>query len=203
MIVQHLEAAVPLRNRTDGRRRCGRSSSSTRQARPRSVRRTTSPGSRIRPRRWTRSTASSRCYLDARGMKGAFEGLVFYVNREKTSEIQKLAARCPMVRRQDAVGSEIQEAGRPGDHGECHRRGHRDRRLGPVSRRSESICPTIRPFANATAASRSRCRTSTKHTTSRCCRLSAASSRGHRRKPTRATKWSALAGELTARTCTR
>ena len=30
-------------------------------------------------------------YLDARGMKGAFEGLVFYVNREKTSEIQKLA----------------------------------------------------------------------------------------------------------------
>jgi dipeptidyl-peptidase-3 len=30
-------------------------------------------------------------YLDARGMKGAWEGLVFYVNREKTSEIQKLA----------------------------------------------------------------------------------------------------------------
>jgi dipeptidyl-peptidase III len=30
-------------------------------------------------------------YLDARGMKGAFEGLAFYVNREKTSEIQKLA----------------------------------------------------------------------------------------------------------------
>jgi dipeptidyl-peptidase-3 len=30
-------------------------------------------------------------YLDARGIKGAFEGLVFYVNREKTSGIQKLA----------------------------------------------------------------------------------------------------------------
>jgi dipeptidyl-peptidase-3 len=30
-------------------------------------------------------------YLDARGIKGAFEGLVFYVNREKTTEIQKLA----------------------------------------------------------------------------------------------------------------
>ncbi len=30
-------------------------------------------------------------YLDARGIKGAFEGLVFYVNREKTSEIQKIA----------------------------------------------------------------------------------------------------------------
>ena len=31
-------------------------------------------------------------YMDARGMKGAWEALVFYVNREKTAEIQKLAA---------------------------------------------------------------------------------------------------------------
>ena len=31
-------------------------------------------------------------YQDARGMKGAWEALVFYVNKEKTSEIQKLAA---------------------------------------------------------------------------------------------------------------
>jgi len=31
-------------------------------------------------------------YLDARGIKGGWEGLVFYVNREKTSEIQKIAA---------------------------------------------------------------------------------------------------------------
>ncbi len=31
-------------------------------------------------------------YLDARGLKGAWEGLVFYVNREKTSNIQKIAA---------------------------------------------------------------------------------------------------------------
>jgi dipeptidyl-peptidase III len=31
-------------------------------------------------------------YQDARGIKGAWEALVFYVNREKTSEIQKLAA---------------------------------------------------------------------------------------------------------------
>ena len=30
-------------------------------------------------------------YLDARGIKGAWEGLVFYVNREKTIDIQKLA----------------------------------------------------------------------------------------------------------------
>jgi dipeptidyl-peptidase-3 len=31
-------------------------------------------------------------YLDARGMKGAWEGLVYYVNRTKTAAIQKLAA---------------------------------------------------------------------------------------------------------------
>ena len=30
-------------------------------------------------------------YLDARGIKGAWEGLVFYVNREKTERIQKFA----------------------------------------------------------------------------------------------------------------
>ncbi len=30
-------------------------------------------------------------YLDARGIKGAWEGLVYYVNREKTEEIRKLA----------------------------------------------------------------------------------------------------------------
>ena len=30
-------------------------------------------------------------YLDARGIKGGWEGLVFHVNREKTTEIQKLA----------------------------------------------------------------------------------------------------------------
>ena len=31
-------------------------------------------------------------YLDARGMKGAWEALVYYVNRTKTAAIQKLAA---------------------------------------------------------------------------------------------------------------
>ena len=34
-------------------------------------------------------------YLDARGVKGAWEGLVFYVNRGKTSEIRKIAASAP------------------------------------------------------------------------------------------------------------
>ena len=53
-------------------------------------------------------------YLDARGIKGAWEGLVFYVNREKTSEIKKLAASAqwfedhmpwdPKFRKQDVQG---------------------------------------------------------------------------------------------------
>ena len=34
-------------------------------------------------------------YLDARGIKGAWEGIVFYVNREKTEGMQKLAAAAP------------------------------------------------------------------------------------------------------------
>jgi dipeptidyl-peptidase-3 len=49
---------------------------------------------------WVRDKASPvdtingfiEVYMDARGVKGAWEALVFYVNREKTSEIQKLAA---------------------------------------------------------------------------------------------------------------
>src|SRR5207253_5369640 len=48
---------------------------------------------------WVRAKASpvdtingfTEVYLDARGIKGAWEALVFYVNRGKTSEIQKLA----------------------------------------------------------------------------------------------------------------
>ena len=34
-------------------------------------------------------------YLDARGIKGAWEGLVYYVNSAKTAAIQKLAAEAP------------------------------------------------------------------------------------------------------------
>ena len=70
-------------------------------------------------------------YLDARGIKGAWEGLVFYVNTEKTSEIRKLAAERAVVRGPHAVGPEVPEAGRQGHHRQRHRRRHRDGRLGP------------------------------------------------------------------------
>ena len=51
------------------------------------------------------------------------------------------------------------------------------------SRRSASTCRTIRRSASATAASRCRCRTSTRRTTGRRCPSSAASSRGRRKRP--------------------
>jgi dipeptidyl-peptidase-3 len=53
-------------------------------------------------------------YLDARGVKGAWEALVFYVNREKTADIQKIAREAqwfedhmpwdPKYRKQDVTG---------------------------------------------------------------------------------------------------
>ena len=43
-------------------------------------------------------------YLDARSIKGAWEALVFYVNHEKTSQIQTIAAQRAVVRGPHAVG---------------------------------------------------------------------------------------------------
>ena len=45
-------------------------------------------------------------YMDARGMKGSWEALVFYVDPEKTAEIRKLAADA-VVRGSDAVEPEF------------------------------------------------------------------------------------------------
>jgi dipeptidyl-peptidase-3 len=52
---------------------------------------TTSRGCRTRRRRSTPSTASSRSIVDPRGIKGSWEGLVFYVNQEKTQRIKTIA----------------------------------------------------------------------------------------------------------------
>ena len=43
-------------------------------------------------------------YMDARGAKGSWEALVFYVNPEKTQAIQDAGRQRPVVRRQDALG---------------------------------------------------------------------------------------------------
>ena len=46
-------------------------------------------------------------YLDARGVKGSWEALVYYVNRQKTVDIEKLARQRPVVRGPHAVGARV------------------------------------------------------------------------------------------------
>ena len=195
-IVAHLEAAIPYRDRADGGG----------AARADHVLPTGEDADReAYDIAWVQDKASPvdtingfvEVYLDARGIKGAWEALVFYVNREKTAAIQKLAARRAVVRGPHAVGSEVPQAGRPAASPPTPSTSSSRPATRGRSRRSASTCRTIRRSASATAASRCRCRTSTRPTTSRRCRSSAASSRGRPRRPRAPTKWSAFAGELT------
>jgi dipeptidyl-peptidase-3 len=89
-IIQHLEAAIPFATETMANalraliRFCQTGDTKDREAYDIA---------------WVQDKASPvdtingfiEVYLDARGIKGAWEALVFYVNRGKTSEIQKLA----------------------------------------------------------------------------------------------------------------
>ena len=69
--------------------------------------------------------------MDARGMKGAWEALVFYVNPEKTAGIRKLAADAQWFEDRMPWARRVPEAGRPRHHRQRHRRRGRDRRLRP------------------------------------------------------------------------
>ena len=60
-------------------------------------------------------------YLDARGVKGAWEALVFYVNHEKTDAIRTLRRARAVVRGPHAVGPEVPQAERHGRDGPRHR----------------------------------------------------------------------------------
>ncbi len=68
-------------------------------------------------------------YMDARGMKGSWESLVFYVNPEKTAEIRKLAADAQWFEDRMPWAAQYRKQGRHRHHGECHRRGRRSRRF--------------------------------------------------------------------------
>ena len=83
-------------------------------------------------------------YLDARSIKGAWEALVFYVNHEKTTQIQTIAAQRAVVRGSHAVGSEVPQGRRrtaspPTPSTSSSKPATRGR-----SRRSASTCRTIR-----------------------------------------------------------
>jgi dipeptidyl-peptidase-3 len=120
-------------------------------------------------------------YMDARGIKGAWEALVYYVNRHKTENIRAIAANAQWFEDRMPWAPEYRKEGVRGvtanaidvvvECGESAR-----------SRRSASICRTTRRSARRTAANPCRCRTSTWPMTSRPSRSSDASSPGRRRK---------------------
>ena len=68
-------------------------------------------------------------YLDPRGIKGSWEGLVFYVNQEKTQRIKTHRRQRAVVRGPHAVGREVPQGQRAGHRRQRHRRRGRDRRL--------------------------------------------------------------------------
>ena len=74
-------------------------------------------------------------YLDARGAKGAWEALVFYVNAGEDRRNPPAGCRSAVVRGPHALGREISQGGREGHHRECDRRGGRDRAMPVPPRR--------------------------------------------------------------------
>ena len=130
-IVAHLEAAIPFAHRADGQRaaRADPVVPHRRGRRPRQVRHRL--GARTRTRRSTPSTASSRSTSTPRGIKGSWEGLVFYVNQEKTERIRKLADNAQWFEDHMPCDAEVPQAERQGHRRQRHRRRGRDRRLRP------------------------------------------------------------------------
>ena len=71
-------------------------------------------------------------YLDARSIKGAWEALVFYVNREKTAQIQTIASHAQWFEDHMPWDPKYRKAGREGHHRQRHR--HRRSRQGSPGR---------------------------------------------------------------------
>ena len=123
--------------------------------------------------------------MDRARPQGSWEALVFYVNRGEDRGHPQARGQRAVVRGPDAVGrrstaSRACAASPPTPSTSSSRPATPGR-----SRRSASTCRTIRRSARSTAASRCRCRTSTRPTTSRRRRSSAASSPGRRRRRAR------------------
>ena len=131
-IVRHLEAAIPYATAVDGGGAAGADQvlPDRRDGGPRGLRHRVgqdqdSPVDTI--------NGFVEVYMDARGIKGAWEALVYYVNPEKTEGIRTLADERAVVRGPHALGRSVQETGRARRHRQRHRRRRRDRRLGPIT----------------------------------------------------------------------
>ena len=187
----------PVRDRADGERAAGADQVLSRPAKTPIAWRTTSRGSQDKDSPVDTINGFIEVYMDPRGIKGAWEALVFYVNRGEDRRHPQARRRRAVVRGSHAVGRRVPQAGRPRHHRQRDRR----RRSRPAtrgrSRRSASTCRTIRRSARSTAASRCRCRTSTRPTTSRRRRSSGSEFAWTPEEAARAEKWSSVAGELT------
>ncbi len=82
--------------------------------------------------------------MDARGMKGSWEALVFYVNPEKTAEIRKLAADAQWFEDRMPWDAEVPEAGRHAASPPTPSTSSSRPATPGRSRRSASTCRTIR-----------------------------------------------------------
>ena len=94
------------------------------------------------------------------------------------------------------MGREVPQAERQGHRRQRHRRRRRDGRFRPGHAGRHQPAERSDGSAKSTAASRCRCRTSARRTTTRRPARCAASSRGRRRKPSAARSSASLAGEL-------
>ncbi len=124
--------------------------------------------------------------MDARGMKGAWEGIVYYANHEKTDEDPRAGHARAVVRGSPADRSEVPQAEGAGRVGAGDRSRRRSRRLRPdhADRRQpaeRSAHP--REVRQQVGVAR---RTSSMPTSARCPTASARSSRGTTRRSERA-----------------
>ena len=69
-------------------------------------------------------------YMDARGRKGAWEGLVYYANRDKTEAIQRIAEHAQWFEDRMPWDPKVQKAQGHWRHRACDRRDRRGGRLG-------------------------------------------------------------------------
>ena len=113
---RHLEAAIPWAPGSAGRGALRRWWRSTGPAKTPIAWRTTSPGCPPRTSPVDTINGFIEVYLDARGTKGAWEALVFYVNHEKTEAIRTLAREAQWFEDHMPWDPAYRQAGRHRDH---------------------------------------------------------------------------------------
>ncbi len=134
-------------------------------------------------------------YMDPRGIKGSWEALVFYVNKEKTERIHKFADNAQWFEDQMPYDAKYRKASVKGIVANAIDVVMETGDSGPVTPIGINL-PTTSASAKSTAASRCRCPTSARRRTTRSPPRCGPSSRGRLRRCERSAKFGALAAEL-------